>query len=286
MKLSICSFSFHRLLGEGKQNIFQYIETCRDLGCTHLQPWNAHFARSITLDEILNLGHNPGKAEAPAWLEPPRDKGYLREIREAAEAAGLPFEMVAVDRAYIYDDDPAIAQDNRQRAYRWMEVAEQLGAMGMRVDAGGPQELSDEVFAVVAEGYRDLISRGRTKGIDIYIENHWGSSNVPENIVRYLDEIEGLKYLFDTNNWAKGRQADGWEHCASRADATHVKTFQVEEDGEEQTVDLKRPIQCLLQAGYSGVWGIESMLRNCGEVEGARRTISFIRRQVEGGSAA
>ena len=37
MELGICSFSFHRLLAAGQQDIFRYIQDCKELGCTHAE---------------------------------------------------------------------------------------------------------------------------------------------------------------------------------------------------------------------------------------------------------
>jgi len=71
IQFSIGSFSFHRLLGEGKQDIFQYIGDCKELGCTHLQPWNTHFIRQTDIDEVLKSGRNPGLADLPEWAMPP-----------------------------------------------------------------------------------------------------------------------------------------------------------------------------------------------------------------------
>ncbi len=74
MKIGICSFSFHRLLNEGKQDIFQYIQTCKELGCTHLQPWSAHFTRNSDKGSVLELGKNPGQSKISLDFEAPKDK--------------------------------------------------------------------------------------------------------------------------------------------------------------------------------------------------------------------
>ena len=42
MELSICSYSFHRLLETGEHDVFQYINDCHSLGCTQLDLWNGH----------------------------------------------------------------------------------------------------------------------------------------------------------------------------------------------------------------------------------------------------
>jgi sugar phosphate isomerase/epimerase len=280
MNSSICSYSFHRLFGAGKQDIFQYIATCKELGCTHLQPWNAHFARNVTLDDIVHLGHNPGEKGTPTWLDPPNDTVYLDDIRAAGENAGMPFELIAVDRATIYDENPVLRSEYRQRAYAWMDVAEAIGAAGIRIDAGGPREidLPEDVYAIIVDGYSDLVARGRDKGVGIFIENHWGSSQLPENIIRYVEDVDGLKLLFDTNNWAPGRQLDGWRLCAQFADATHVKIGEFDQQGHAVGVDIPQVIRMLVAEGYDGIWGIESVPVDGDEIGGARKTLALIER--------
>ena len=45
--ISICSYSFHRLLAAGKQDIFRYITDCKELGCTGLDAWNGFYFPEI-----------------------------------------------------------------------------------------------------------------------------------------------------------------------------------------------------------------------------------------------
>ena len=52
MELSICSYSFHRLLAAGKQDIVRYIADCKELGCTQLDPWNGHLSIDATADDL------------------------------------------------------------------------------------------------------------------------------------------------------------------------------------------------------------------------------------------
>ena len=159
MDISIGGFSFHRLIESGKQDIFRYIADCKDLGATQLDPWNAQLAPIRDADDVIKAGRDPGHAKLTA-----QDDAYLRRVREAADAAGLPFGCIAVDGAHIYEPDPEARKGNRILAYRWLDVAGILGAKQMRVDAGGPAELPDDVMAVIVEGYRDIIARGVLPG--------------------------------------------------------------------------------------------------------------------------
>jgi hypothetical protein len=276
MDISIGGFSFHRLLEGGKQDMFRYIADCRDLGATLLDPWNAQLAPIRDADDVIRAGRDPEHAQLTA-----QDDAYLNRVRKAADDAGLSFGCIAVDGAHIYEPDPESRRANRILAYRWLAVAEILGAKQMRVDAGGPAELPDSVFAIIVEGYRDLISRAQDKGIEILMENHWGPSVIPENVVRIMEAIKGLGLLFDTNNWAPGMHERGWRMCAKYARSTHVKTFAFDEKGNDPSVDLERAIRILVEAAYSGCWGVESCPEDGDEYGAARKTIALIKRTLE-----
>lgn len=273
MELSICSFSFHRLLAAGRQDMFKYITDCKELGATQLDPWNAHLAGVQDAETIKKAGSDPENAALPA-----QDDEYVARVKAAADAVGLPFGCIAVDGAHIYEPTPEARQANRTVAYRWLEIAAKLEAKQMRIDAGGPAEMPCDVFDTLVEGYNDLVARGREKGIEILIENHWGPSPIPENVVRILDAVDGLGLLFDTNNWAEGMQQKGWEMCAKYAKATHVKTFEFDEQGNEPTVDIPKVLHMLVEAGYQGAWGVESCPKDGDEYEGVRKTFALIRR--------
>lgn len=276
MEIAICSFSFHRLLAAGKQDIFRFITDCKELGCTHLDPWNAHLAGVQDADTVKKAGGDPEHAQ----LLPSDDAAYLTKVKAAADAAGMPFGCIAVDGAHIYEPTPEARAANRALAYRWLEIAARLGARQVRIDAGGPAEMPDDVFAIIVEGYHDLVARGREKGLEIILENHWGPSLIPENVVKLVEAVDGLGLLFDTNNWAEGMRDRGWELCARYARATHVKTFAFDADGNEPSVDLPRAIRLLVDSGYTGCWGVESCPTDGDEYEGARQTIALIKRTL------
>lgn len=276
MQLSICSYSFHGLLEQGKQDIFRYISDCKELGCTQLDPWNAHLAQLEESDKHTLTGQNPEGAGLAA-----PDEEYLQRVKAAADGAGLPFGCIAVDGAHIYDRQPEARQKFRNEAYKWIEVSRTLGAKQIRIDSGGEHEMTDEMFKIIVEGFLDLVARGREADLEIVMENHWGASQVPENVVRILEAVPGLGLLFDTNNWAPGMQQSGWEMCAKYASITHIKTFSFDENGNDPSVDLHRAIGLLKATGYNGCWGIESCPKDGDEYGAARKTIELVRREVE-----
>ena len=275
MQLGICSFSFHRTFAKGEMDLEGYIDVCRQLGCTQLDPWNAHLSEAASQEEAYYAGTHPGEGT----LAPPSE-GFCRTVRTACEAAELPVGLIAVDAAHICDEDPTVQAANRERAYGWLDAASWLGARAVRIDAGGPEDMPPETFDEIRRGYADLVPRAGALGLKVLIENHWGPSLDPDNLQRILDACDGLGYLLDSNNWASDRQEEGWSRFAGRADAIHVKTFVFDAEGDETTVDLAPFFAALGSAGFDGWWGVESVPRDGDEIAGARRTIELIRRHA------
>lgn len=273
MELSICSYSFHRMLEAGKQDVFQYISDCHDLGCTQLDLWNGHLPSLLDDEARASSSFTPEYAQLSAG-----ELEYLVRIKTAADRAGLPFGCLAVDGTHIYEDSPERRQANLIKAYRWLNIAGQLGVQQLRIDAGGTPEMSDEMFEIIVKGYHDLIQRTGEKGIELVMENHWGASRIPENVVRIMEAVPGLGLLFDTGNWPDELRETGWTRCARYARATHLKTFAFDAEGNETTVDIPWAIRILQETGYQGSWGIESVPRQGDEIEAAKKSVALVRR--------
>jgi sugar phosphate isomerase/epimerase len=276
LPIGVCSFSFHRLLAAGKQDVFQYILDCKALGCTQLDPWNAHLSPVKDGDAVIQAGRNPHRSHHLSAA----DEQYIDRVRAAADRAGMPFGTVAVDGAHIYEPTEEARWVNRANAYRWLDVAAKLGARQVRIDAGGPEEMPDEVFEIIVAGYDDLIARAGEHGIEVLLENHWGPTKVPANVEKLCGTVKGLRLLYDTHNWKPELRAEGQRRCAKYARATHVKTFGFDAEGDPIDVDVETPVRLLQQAGYTGTWGVESVPRDGDEIGGARKTIDLIYRLV------
>lgn len=270
---SIASWSFHRLLESGQQDMFGYITDSKALGCSLLDPWNGHLVPLIQEDEAIKASANPLQiAFSPAGLE------YVAQVKAAADAAGLPFGALAVDGAQMYETTPEQRQVNRALAYRWLDVAQRLGAPLVRMDSGGDAAMVGDMFDIIVEGFRDVVSYARERGIQVLIENHWGSSHVPENVLRILQAVEGLGLLFDSGNFAPGTRDTGWTLLTPYAKAVHIKTREFDEQGNEPNVDLRHVIHMLLDAGYQGCWGVESFPNDGDEMAGVRKSMALVQR--------
>jgi len=121
MQLSIGSYSFHRLLKSGKQDMFLYIKDCKRPGATQLDPWNANLAVIYNNDAEIRQ-----KADLSDFRLDTSELAYLEKVKLAAEEAGLPFGCIAVDGVHIYESEARLREGNRAVAYRWLEAMRSL----------------------------------------------------------------------------------------------------------------------------------------------------------------
>jgi len=273
MKFSICSYSFHRQLAAGTQDIFKYIKDCQSLGCSALDPWMAHLAPIQSACAAFRTKENPLAADSFLTSDEIR---YLSEVRRAAELANLPIESVAVDGGHVIGNDAAETNANRAIAYRWLDAAAILGAKYVRLDCGlrTQSDFSDADLTTLQSGYKLLISRARPRGITIVIENHMGPSKYAAPLKKLLDNVPGLGLLWDSHNWAPGERTKGRELLAPHATTTHIKAFQYDPTGNDPTEDLPHAIHCLKSNHYQNTWGIESTPKELDEYEAAHKLLS------------
>jgi sugar phosphate isomerase/epimerase len=236
---------------------FGYNTFCKEAGFTQLDPWNAHIARAYD------------------------DNGYLAELKASGEDVGLPYGCIAVDGAHIYEPSAAARAENQRHRLRWLEIAAELGAEQLRIDAGGRDESFDAILPYVVEGYKDIIARATPLGVEIIIENHWGPSNHPDTMRRLLDAVPGLGLLFDSNNWPEGTHSRAWPEFAKDARLTHFKTFSFDAEGNEPDWDIPGLVRLFQSVGYNGAWGIESTPDDGDEIEAAKKTLALLKRCLE-----
>jgi sugar phosphate isomerase/epimerase len=180
-------------------------------------------------------------------------------VKKAGEAVGLPFGCIAVDGAHIYEPTEEARQTNRARAYRWIDICQYLGASQVRIDTGSREDnWPDDVFAIIVEGYNDVIPYAKKRGVEVLVENHWGPTKHATNVVKVLDAVPGLGLLLDTLNWAPETAEAAWPLVVKYARLTHIKSYAFDDQGNESTHDAPKFIRLLRDSGYQGTWGIES----------------------------
>ena len=127
---------------------------------------------------------------------------------------------------------------------------------------------------------REVIPLAAEHGIHMGIENHWGVSGDPQNIMRIVREIDSpfLGTCPDMGNFPRGIDPQaGLETLAPRAVILHAKSYGFRQDGEEKSIDYGKCFSIFHRSGFDGPITVE--YEGLGDdIEGCRLTRNLIRR--------
>ena len=127
---------------------------------------------------------------------------------------------------------------------------------------------------------REVIPLAAERGIRMGIENHWGISGDPQNIMRIVREIDSpfLGTCPDMGNFPRGiAPLAGLETLAPYAVILHAKSYGFRQDGEEKNIDYGKCLSIFHRNGFDGPITVE--FEGLGEdLEGCRLTRELIRR--------
>lgn len=229
MNISIASYSFHGLLQSGQMDIFTYLEAVK-------------FRYRLNAADIWNgtLGFRT-------------DEDYIRKVRQALDEKEMTVANLCIDKAHVWDDDPAVRENNYKAALAWLRAAELLGAKTMRVDMGGKEQpITAEQLDYVAKRYSEYVRRGAEFGCRVGPETHWGMSLVKDNMEKVYRAVNHPSYgiLLHIGHWVAGEEEAGDAMAAPWAFHTHVSA-------KVTRSCLEAKMRLLLDAGYQGHWGVE-----------------------------
>lgn len=230
MNVSVLSYSFRGLLGEGKMDVFGYLETCR---------------------------HRYGLGAADIWngFLPSTDEDYLKKVREALDERELVLADLCVDRAHVWDDDPAIREQNYQNALANLKAGEILGARFVRIDAGSRAETwTDAQFEHIVKRYREYAQWAWDHGFKMGAENHWGPEKAWPNLKKLHEAVDhpGFGISCHIGGWAgtPDEAAEADRLVAPWVCHTHFAWNVTEGALEEKMANLR-------DAGYQGYYSVE-----------------------------
>lgn len=246
-RLSILSYSFHGLLKAGTMDVFGYLETCRyRYGLDAADIWSSFLTST--------------------------EEGYLRKVRAALDERGLVLVDLCVDKAHVWDDDPAAREKNHENAKAHLRAAEVLGARFVRVDAGGKADAwTDEQFDFIVRRYKEHAQFAHDHGFRMGAENHWGTEAIWPNLQKLYRAVDHPAFGLSIHlgGW-KGteEQKVAWDgEAAPFACHTHIAWNITEGNVAGRLAPFHR-------AGYAGYYSIE---HHSGENEYAEVAIQLER---------
>lgn len=212
---------------------------------------------------------------------------YLNKVRASAEAEGVTIRSIAVDRADILVEDDAERRTNIETIKQWFHVAKAIGSAAIRVNSGGTIDATESDLAQIVAGYRELAAEAEHNGVYLLIENHGGATWKPENVRRFIEEVDSdwFRTCPDTGNYPDGTWKDGIQVMAPYAHSAHVKVTTYSDDGwqprtghdgSDRTANLKSILATLKEANYQGPYCVEAGVGD-DETQAARDAIAYVK---------
>lgn len=277
---------------------------------TSKQPWFSislaewSFNRSLFAKKITNLDfpvlarkdYDIGVVEYvnTFFKDKAEDQAYLAELRKRCDDNGVKSGLIMCDaEGAIGDADAAARTRAVENHYKWIAAAKYLGCHSIRVNAQSSGTWGAQLD-YAADGLRRLGEFGAQQGINVIVENHGGSSSHGKWLALVIERVglPNVGTLPDFGNFTieKGKPYDrylGVTELMPFAKGVSAKSYAFDAKGEETTIDYKRMLTIVRDAGYRGYVGIEFEGRDVDESTGIRATkklLERVRKELEKGA--
>jgi sugar phosphate isomerase/epimerase len=185
-------------------------------------------------------------------------KGKL--LRAHSRLVNIPVDIEEISQAGgLSDPDPQIRENAITASKKWIDVAKALGGRSVRCDPG---KLNPEDLTPTVDSYTELAAYGKSKGIDVLIENHGGvGSEHPEELIKLFTRVGGtfIGALPDFGNFPdEETRLRGLPLLFPYARTVcHAKGLEFDASGNETKFEFSKCVEISKQARYKGVYSIE-----------------------------
>jgi len=250
-QISLAEWSLHRTLGEGKLTNLEF-------------PAYARQGFGIDAVEYVNT----------FFMDKAKDQGYLRELKQRSEDAGVRNLLIMVDNeGQLGDPDEARRVQAAENHFQWVEAAKFLGCHSIRVNAHSRGNWDEQVERT-ADGLRRVCEFAQGLGINVLVENHGGQSSNYAWLISVIQAV-GLPNcgtLPDFGNFDGYDPYRGVEALMPYAKGVSAKSARFDGNGLEANLDYHRLLQIVMASGYRGYVGIEYEGSDLSEPDGIRAT--------------
>jgi sugar phosphate isomerase/epimerase len=195
------------------------------------------------------------------------NQSVTKELKKVSDGEGVENVLIMCDKCGLLGDPDAAKQTASVEAHiPWLEAAKTLGCHAIRVNAHSDKSESyGTQLDRTADGLRRLCELGDDYGLHVIVEPHGGLSSNGAWLVALMDLVghPRVGMLPDFGNY--GSKREGWTYdiylgtaqSMPYAKGVSAKTHHFDADGEESTVDFRRLMQIVKDAGFTGYIDIE-----------------------------
>ena len=182
---------------------------------------------------------------------PSIEPAFLADLRAAFKAADVELYQLLIDLGEIGSPDPQERSASIALTKRWMEIASELGASGVRY-VPGDSNATPESVRQCAQAFQELYDYGVACGLAPATENYKSFNSDADDLLRVLELSErdyGL--VADFGNAAGAGKYDTLSRLMPRATAIH-QWVEIGADGMIDSEDSKRCLGIARANGFDG----------------------------------
>ncbi|AWH84097.1 xylose isomerase [Flavobacterium album] len=280
-KLSLAQWSVHRAILEKKTlAALDFAKKARELGFEAVEYVSQLYNPEIEKDGISKVVKELKKRS--------HDHG-IKNVLIMVDGEG---ELAALAKA---ERDDAIAKHSK-----WVDAAAELGCHSIRVNlfGAGAENDFDKWKATSVDGLGRLAEYAQKSNINVIVENHGGLSSDAGKLTDVIKSInlKNCGTLPDFGNFCVKR--DGGERwgapCIDEYDkykgvlqlmpfahGVSAKTYDFDAKGNETTIDYRKMLKIVKEAGYTGHIGVEYEGSRLSEEEGIKATKALLIRVAD-----
>lgn len=209
-----------------------------------------------------------------------KDKNYLADLLQRTKDHGVTNVLIMVDgEGSLGATDDAERLKAVENHYKWVEAAKFLGCHAIRVNAAG-KGTSEEIKHAAIDGLGRLSEFGAQHRINVIVENHGGDSSHGDWLSAVLSGVgkENCGSLPDFGNFYEYDRYQGVKDLMPFAKGVSAKSLAFDENGDETTIDYRKMLRIVKDAGYTGYIGIEYEGKELSEDEGVLATKRLLER--------
>jgi sugar phosphate isomerase/epimerase len=247
-----------------------------------LAEWSLHktlFAKEITNLDFPGIAARKYGIHAVEYVnqffkDKAEDKNYLTELLKRSKDNGVVNVLIMIDgEGDLGSTDEAERKKAVENHYKWVEAAKFLGCHSIRVNAAG-KGTAEAVKDAAVDGLSRLAEFASKMNMNVIVENHGSYSSDADWLTAVMKSAnkKNLGTLPDFGNFYEYDKYKGTELLMPFAKGVSAKAFDFAPDGSEKTIDFRRMLKIVKDAGFRGYVGIEYEGKQLSEDAGIRAT--------------
>lgn len=233
MFLCNSTWSFHKII-PGEMKFLEFPNKCAELGIPAVELLDFHFEKKGL------------------------DKSYLNKVKKTCKDAGVKLACYSIGNDFTILD-PKERKKQIDYVKDAIKIANYLEAPVIRCFCGS-QHITDEAMDRVIQGYQEVMNDAMKYNVVLAMENHWGLSVNPDNVVKIIKGVYCPTHFgstLDFGNWANPDRVLGAIKVAPFAKHAHAKSYVFDKKGEEPDINFKAIMAELKKNKYQGAVSIE-----------------------------